>query len=225
MSARYLPEFRLTVWNWKHGADAKDFGIVSLWPQLNMPEVWAHQSVLLFLASLFLLLITFLMGSRFEGSSIFGSSLSLDCNPGWKTPLTWFLPYCTWSPFFLFCHCPRAAWLPRLDWLTTSITLFLIVGVSLFCVWWSQTSKSHSVPGLSLGSSHKFPPCYHVSCHTNWMILLFSASVFIYVIFFRLLPSFSFSLVSLFVQILPILWLSDGCRIVQETPSHSLCQQ
>ena len=63
------------------GADTKDFWDCPVMTSAEYtPKCELIQSVLLFLASLFLVLIAFLLGSRFGGSVIFGSSLSLDCN-------------------------------------------------------------------------------------------------------------------------------------------------
>lgn len=91
------------------GADAKDFWDCPVMTSAEYaPKCELIQSVLLFLASLFLLLIAFLMGSRFEGSSIFGSSLSLNCNR-LKTPLDLVLTVLHLVSFLLVLPLPQGS--------------------------------------------------------------------------------------------------------------------
>lgn len=119
----------------------------------------------------------------------------------------WFGSYSTspWSTtFFLLCHCPRAAPSPQLDWLSASITMLQTVNGALFYIRWGQMSRSHDVPRLGLGSSHKFPtllPCAVTAIQIEWLYF----SCFSLHLCHFLQPFPSSSSLSLFVQILPIL--------------------
>lgn len=154
------------------GLTLKTSGIVPWWPQLNVfPKCELIQSVLLFLASLFLLLISSLLGSRFEGSIVFGSSLSLDCNC-LKNPLDLILRVLHLVCFLLALPLPQDSLA-----ISPGLTFYLNHHVwncqcSPLLHMMKPSSQSHNSPRLSLGSSHKSPPCYHVSCHTNGMIVL-----------------------------------------------------